>query len=230
MTSVMETGTGDDDNGLIDPLTRRLTTQSIRRVFKVTYNDIQGTGAFYEVFDTSNSKRWLFITCNHVAPTNSLQDILKFMKIVFPKDNSLLEFKIEHLLCCWTWKCCCIDATVIELSTAGEKYLRDLNVSFLKVSDAKVKDRVSILEISDGQPTWGYIKEVKESKVYYHMETAAVSVGAPVIDQNCRAFAINRTVYATNDGNLPTEYPDRPRMAIALREIIKAYFNESEIL
>ena len=233
MTSVVDTGTGDDDDGLTDPLTRRtrrLTTQSIRRVFKVTYKDNQGTGAFYEVLDTSNCKRSLFITCNYVAPTNSLQDIMEFMKIVFPEDNSLLELKIEHLLCCWTWKCYCIDATVIELSTAGEKYLRDLNVTFLQVSDANVKDLVSILEISDGQSTKGYIKEVKESKVYYHKETAAGSVGAPLIDQNCRAFAIHRTVDPTNDDKLSTEYPDRPLMAIALREIIKAFFNESETL
>ena len=241
MTSVMDTGNSiDDDDALTDPWPRCCMTKYFRSVVKVTYKDIEGTGAFYEEFDTRNRKRLLFITSNHVVPTNSFHEIFELMKIVFPingKENSFLAFKKDHFLCCWTWKCYCIDATVIELSASGEKYLRDINVIFFQVSDPKVKNLDFILEISDDQSTFvrGNILKIKESKLLYHIAKAAgsIRVGAPLMDQDCRAVAIYHRDHIedpTNNGKLATEQLNRSRMALLLREIIKASFNQSDTL
>lgn len=223
------------------PLTRWLENKSINGIFKVKYKDIQGMGAFYEILDTHNCKRWLFITSNHVVPSNSLEDILEFMYIVFPniddsKDNTLLNFKRELLLCCWTRQCYCIDATVIELSAKGEKYFRDMNVTFFEISYAKVNDPIAILDLSDGLSNkfaYGRIKSVKKSKVCYEIATKGGNSGDPLIDQNCSAVAIHTdTAGPTNEyeDNSHINEPERPRKAIALREIVLSFLNESETL
>ena len=129
---------------------RRLINESIHAVFKVVYRDCQGTGAFYRVVDKNNFTKSLFITCSHVAPTNNIQDVVDCMTLFYPvlgdaKDDSTLKFKKEHLLCCWTRKCNCLDATVIELSVEGEKYFGELKITFLEISDAKENDLVAIL-------------------------------------------------------------------------------------
>ena len=219
--------------------TKRLMTESINAVFKVVYKGTQGTGAFYEVFDTRNLKRWLFITCNHVVPTNSVKDILDFMQIFYPhigtpNDNSLLELKQEYLLRCWTRHCYCIDATVIELSAEGEKYLRALNVTFLKTSNGELNELVAILQIPEGQTKFAYgkISAVQESLVFYQIATAPGSSGAPLLNQKCEAIAIHIAADPKNaDGDkLLTDQPDLPRKANGIHDIIKTFFSEVETL
>ena len=53
---------------------RRLMIESIHAVFKVMYSNTQGTGAV----DIQQST--FFITCSHVVPTNSIHDVVDYMK------------------------------------------------------------------------------------------------------------------------------------------------------
>ena len=156
--------TWSEENGSAIDLSwfNRIMTESIHAVFKVVYRNKQGTGAFYQAVDQQNCERSLFITCSHVAPTNSIQDAIDFMNLFYPKlgntkNDTLLKFKTEHLLCCWTRKCHCIDATVIELNDEGTKYFRDeLNITFLKIADANVNELVAILQMSEGKSKFAY--------------------------------------------------------------------------
>ena len=101
------------------------------------------------------------------------------------KDDSELKFEKEHLICCWTRKCHCLDATVIELSAEGENYFRELNIKFLEIAEAKQNDLVAILQMPEGEGKFasGIIDKVEKSKVFYKIATASGSSGAPLLDQ-----------------------------------------------
>ena len=219
---------------------RRLITESIHGVFKVVYRNCQGTGAFYKAVDKHNFKKSLFITCSHVAQTNNIQDVVDYMTLFYPvlgdakKDDSELKFKKEHLLCCWTRKCHCLDATVIELSAEGEKYFNELNITFLEISDAKQNDLVAILQMPEGKSKFAYgtIDKVEASKVFYKIATAQGSSGAPVLDENCMAVAIHRAGDVRNadkDKSL-ADQSDLQRMASSLRDVVNAFFIECSTL
>ena len=218
--------------------TRRLMTESIHAVFKVVYNKSQGTGAFYTTIDKHNVKTSLFITCNHVAPTNNIQEVLDYMTLFYPKlgdakDDNELNFKKEHLLCCWTRKCYCLDATVIELSAEGEKYFRELNITFLEISDAKHNDLVAILQMPEGKSKFAYgnIDEVEESNVFYKIATAPGSSGAPVLDEKCMAVAIHRAGDVTNADKTKSlaDQSDLQRRASSLRDVVNAFIECSTL-
>ena len=175
-----------------------------------------------------------------MAPTNSIQDAIDFMNLFYPKlgntkDDTLLKFKKEHLLCCWTRKCHCIDATVIELNDEGKKYFRDeLKITFLKIADANVNDLVAILQMPEGKSKFAYgnIKAVNESQVSYQIATAPGSSGAPVLNQNCMAVAVHRAAnskFAVDNKPL-TDQPDVPRKASLLRDVVNAFFNEANMM
>ena len=217
----------------------RLITESIHGVFKVVYRDCQGTGAFYTAVDKHNYKKSLFITCSHVVPTYNIQDVVDCMTLFYPvlgnpKDDSKVKFKKEHLLCCWTRKCHCLDATVIELSAEGEKYFGKLNITFLEISDAKQNDLVAILQMQGGKSKFasGIIDEVKESKVFYKIATAQGSSGAPVLDKNCMAVALHRAGDVTNADKTKSlaDQSDLQRMASSLRDVVNAFFIECTTL
>ena len=218
---------------------RRLMTESVHGVFKVEYSGIQGTGAFYLAFDKHNVKISLFITCSHVAPTNNIQDVVDRMTLIYPelgdaKDDNKLKFRTEHLLYCWTRKCHCLDATVIELSAEGEKYFRELNIKFLEISDAKQNDLVAILQIPEGESKFAYgiIDKMEESKVFYKIATAPGSSGAPLLNQKCMAVAIHRAGDVTNADKTKSlaDQADLPRMASSLRDVVNAFFIECSTL
>ena len=218
---------------------RRLMTESVHAVFKVEYSDNQGTGAFYTAVDKLNVKKSLFITCSHVAPTNNIQDVVDRMTLIYPelgdaKDDSELKFRKEHLLCCWTRKCHCLDATVIELTAEGEKYFHELKITFLEISDGKQKDLVAILQIPEGESKFAYgtIENVEESKVFYKIATAPGSSGAPVLNRNCMAVAIHRAGDVKNADKTKslTDQSDLPRMASSLRDVVNAFFIECSTL
>ena len=218
---------------------RRLMNESIHAVFKVMYRYSQGTGAFYTAVDKHNFKKSLFITCSHVAPTNNIQDVVDCMTLFYPvlgdaKDNSELKFKKEHLLCCWTRECHCIDATVIELSAEGEKYFGELKITFLEISDAKQNDFVAILQMPEGESKFasGIIDKVEESKVFYKIATAQGSSGAPLLDRNCMAVAIHRAGDVTNADKAKSlaDQSDLPRIASSLRDVVNAFFIDCSTL
>ena len=218
---------------------RRLMNESIHAVFKVEYRHCQGTGAFYRAVDKDNCKKSLFITCSHVAPTNNIQDVVDCMTLFYPelgdaKDDSELKFKKEYLLCCWTRKCHCLDATIIELSAEGEKYFGELKITFLEISDAKQNGVVAILQMPEGESKFasGIIDKVEESKVFYKIATAPGSSGAPVLDRNCKAVAIHRAGDVTNADKAKSlaDQSDLPRMASLLRDVVNAFFIEYSTL
>ena len=219
--------------------TRRLMTESIHAVFKVVYIKSQGTGAFYTAIDKHNVKTSLFITCGHVAPTNNIQEVLDYMTLFYPnlgdvKDDNELHFKKEHLLSCWTKESHSLDATVIELSAEGEKYFRELNITFLEISDAKQNDLVAILQMPDGKSKFAYgnIDEVEESKVFYKIATAPGSSGAPILNEKCMAVAIHRAGDVTNADKTKSvvDQWDLPRMASSLRDVVNAFIIECATL
>ena len=229
----------EENNAISIRWTRRLMNESIHGVFKVEYSDMQGTGAFYTAVDKHNVKTSLFITCSHVAPTNNIQDVVDRMTLIYPelgdaKDDSKLKFRKEHLLCCWTRKCYCLDATVIELSTEGENYFRELKITFLEISDAKQNDLVAILQIPEGESkcAYGTVDKVEESKVFYKIATAPGSSGAPVLNRNCMAVAIHRAGDVTNADKTKSlaDQSDLPRMASSLRDVVNAFFIECSTL
>ena len=214
---------------------QRLFIETSLSIFKVQYKLIQGTGGFYEYEDTStNRKLYLFITCNHVAHTNSIQDIIDFMEITniqHVEDNKPpLTFKKEHLLFCWSRICYCLDATIIELSTEGERHFRALNVTFIKISDPLKDEPIAMLQVPDGKPKFALacITKIENSMVYYQMGTGGGASGAPLLNQSCMAVAIHRkasTIGAVAD--VPTtDQPDLTRVATALPDIIKAFIND----
>ena len=219
---------------------RRLMNESIHAVFKVmfskyctstfSFSHSQGTGAFY-----TYCKKSLFITCSHVVPTNSIQDVVKHVTLIYPeigdaKDDSELKFEKEHLLCCWTRKCNCLDATVIELSAEGKKYFRELNIKFLEISEAKQNDLVVIMQMTEGEGKLGsgIIDKVENSKVFYKIATAPGNSGAPVLDQNCMAIAIHCSGDSTNADNFKpiADQSDLQRVASSLPDILNAFFIE----
>ena len=175
---------------------RKLVNESIRGVFKVVYSDCQGTGAFYTAVDKHNYKKSVFITCSHVAPTNNIHDVVDYITLFYPvigdakKDDSELKFKKEHLLCCWTRKCHCLDATVIELSAEGEKYFGEMNITFLEISDAKQNDLVAILQMPGGKSKFasGIIDEVKDqkcsTKLRLHREVVELQYSIEIVWQS----------------------------------------------
>ena len=240
--SVIAKAAWNEENGeAIDmSWTRRLMNESVHGVFKVVYKLFQGTGAFYTTVDKQNFERWLFITCSHVVPTCNIQDVLEFMKLFYPiigepTDNSLLKFKREHLLCCWTRKCDCVDATVIELSSDGAKLFLNLKITFLQIAaDINVNDLVAILQMPEGRSKFAYgsINKVKKSKIIYHIATAPGSSGAPLLDQKCRAVAIHRAG-DTTDADMNKSLADQAnlrRMASVLSEIVNKFFIECPTL
>ena len=174
-----------------------------------------------------------------MAPTNNIQDVVDSMTLFYPvlddvKDDSELKFKKEHLLCCWTRKCHCLDATVIELSSEGEKYFGELNITFLEISDAKQNDLVAILQMPEGESKFAYgiIDKVEQSRVFYKIATAQGSSGAPVLDRDCMAVAIHRAGDITNaDKTKPlADQSDLLRMASSLRDVVNAFFIECSTL
>ena len=213
----------------------RLMTECLPAVFQVNYDGSQGTGSFYEAYDLNNCRHILFMTCNHVAHTSSIQDIVKYMTFTplinnDQNDNSF-RFLKEHLLSCWTTYSERLDATVVEISDSGEKYLQEKQIkSFLKISDAKPKEKVAILQCPMGKGKFanGIIDDVEDAIVKYQIPTAPGSSGAPVINKKCEAIAIHRRADTKKaDPNKPLiKQTDIPRGATAIRPVIDAFFIE----
>ena len=229
-----------DEGAISLEWTHKLITESLPAVFQVNYDfpppiGIQGTGSFYEVNDQNNCRHILFITCNHVAHTSSIQDIIEHLTLtpLINKDNNDNSFKFqkEHLLSCWTTISNRLDATVVEISDSGEKYLIEKNIkTFLKISDAKPKEKVAILQCPMGKGKFanGIIDAVEDSIVRYQIPTAPGSSGAPLLNKKCEAIAIHRRADTSKaDKNKPLiKQPDIPRGATAIRSVIDAFFIE----
>ena len=134
----------DEESGLIDAefmrnpeLRRNLQAvfdsarKSVCKV-KPVHND-QVTGAVYEVVDRNDVDCFLFMTCNHVLPTNSLneisQAILEFEDILQSLNIfSLIKKDVKYI---WTSKL--YDVTIVEISSEVTRLFKSAGVIFLKV-------------------------------------------------------------------------------------------------
>lgn len=107
-----------------------------------TRTRVQGTGAFYQVERPPDLNLYLFITCNHVLATSSLDevcaavldfsDIQNMRYIILPRENLLHVWTVRH-----------IDTTVIELDKdLANHYRQNLNARFLKIGIPQNKEKV----------------------------------------------------------------------------------------
>ena len=112
----------------------------------------QGTGALYEIVDRSRTIRFLIMTCNHVLPTNSrdeiLQTIFEFEDI---KQMKHLALPQNHVASHNIWTSIMFDATVIEISYELARMFKSYGAIFLKVGNVVPKVEVAMVQYPDGE-------------------------------------------------------------------------------
>lgn len=196
--------------------------QARMSVCKVNTNQYgQGTGGFYKVIDRSGKIRFLFITCHHTLPTNSLNEIsqaeIEFEDIKLMKNIKLESKYIKHI-----WTCNSFDTTVIEISEKLANLFMSYGAKFLDVRKINDKERFVMLQYSNGkfEIAYGEIIHIKNNKVFYQIKAARGSSGSPLLDKNCAAFAIQM---AGDDGASGDKPENR---AFVLSAIVEAYLNE----
>ena len=107
-----------------------------------TKTQCQGTGALYEVEQPgSDSHSFLFMTCNHVLPSSSREEVcaatLDFHDL---SDMRYVTLEHEHVRHVWTVRH--LDATVVEFSSQLAEQFKRKNARFLKIGMAKAKMEV----------------------------------------------------------------------------------------
>lgn len=207
------------------------TLRNLNQVFKIakksvckvkpTHSD-QGTGAFMNVLDDKNKLRFLFMTCNHVLPTNSLnevsQTILEFEDVHEMKKFSFSDYK-NHVKHIWTSKL--YDATVVEINEELARLLTGYGVRFLKAGQIARTVEVVIPQYPNGKYSisHGIIECISGYEVFYRIATEPGSSGAPVLDWQGNALAMHKSAA---EGRIEKVW----RNATALNAIINAYLKE----
>lgn len=185
----------------------------------------QGTGAFFEESDCNAEIRFLFMTCNHVLPTNSLKEISQAI-IEFEDIQQMTNYSwnndIKQVKYIWTSRL--FDATVIEISSDLANLFKSYGVRFLKIGQVTAKVQVAILQYPNGKfgIAHGEIDHMNGHDVFYQIATAPGSSGSPLLDWNCNALAMHKAgaIGATE------EKPDIYRKASSMAAIIDAYFKD----
>ena len=177
-----------------------------KAVFKVkAAHGEQGTGALYEIIDKFNCDRFLIMTCNHVLPSNSVNEITeaKFESdnIVQLKSFNLTEEQLKNI---WTNKT--LDCTVIEISSECANLFKSYGAIFLKVGiRIAPKDEVAMLQFQkESLASHMAISGLANAhNVYYQIGTAPGSSGSPLLDLECNALAMHK-------GGQPGSTADNP--------------------
>ena len=183
----------------------------------------QGTGAFYELVHHNNGHRYLFMTCNHVLPTNLLDEVsqarLEFDEIEKMKSIKLDRKHIQHI---WTSKL--FDATIIEISEELANLYKSNGAIFLKVGQVTAKTSFVMLQYPKGKfgIAHGEIDTVSGRVLFYQIGTAPGSSGSPLLDWNCVALAMHTGGEKGSTGDKPELW----RKAMALNATIDTYLNE----
>ena len=196
-------------------------------VCKITTNmvnnqHVQGTCTFCKVAQ-SETTRFLIMTCNHVMPTNSLNEIIKAI-LEFEDIPQLTSFKLvkEQLKYVWTSKL--YDTTIVEIPPEQAELLTTKGIKFLEVGKAELHVEIAIPQYPLGifSIAYGDIEGLGDNEVFYRIGTATGSSGSPLLTWNCVALAMHSsgTVGAAGD------QPNATRKAIGLDPVIKAYLTE----
>ena len=182
-----------------------------------------GTGALYEVVDCSRISHFLIMTCNHVLPTTSLneitQTIFEFEDIEQMKHLSLSQDNVKNI-----WTSILLDASIIEISSQLSTMFRSYGAIFLKVGNVVPKVEVAVLQYPEGKFSiaTGDIDGISGNDVYYQIGTAAGSSGSPLLDWNCVALAMHKQ----GDIGSACDNPKVLRKASVIRAVVEAYLHE----
>lgn len=206
--------------------TKKIFKQARMAVCKVkpVHGD-KGIGAFYEVVDRIRKVRFLFITCNNVLPTNSLDEIAQ--AILEFEDNEKMKLKTldkKQIKYAWTSKS--LGATIVEISAEYANLIKTYATVILKVGQIAPKAEFAMLHYSTKDKfaiLHGEIETVNGHEVSHQITTSPGSCGSPLLDWNCVALAMHGAgkICATSDGH-KTKLPK----AVSLSAIIEAYFND----
>ena len=196
-----------------------------KAVFKLkTANGDQGTGSLYEVIDKFNKSRFLIMTCNHVLPSNSINEIIEAtLEFEYIADMKSFLLKKEDLKHIWTNKL--LDATIIEISSERANLFKSYGALFLKISKNIFSNfEFGMLQYPKGifSISYGNIESVQGYNVFYQVGTAPGSSGSPLLDPNCNAIAMHKGGQPDSD----VEKPEIWRRATVLSSVVEAYLVE----
>lgn len=206
--------------------------KKMKKVFKVARlavckvkpaHEDQGTGAFYEREDLNNKLRFLFMTCNHVLPTNSLEEVSQAI-LEFEEIEKMKYIKFDRKQIKYVWTSKLFDATIIEMNEDLANLYKSYGAKFLKVGKVTPKTGFALLQYPEGQfgISHGEIDHINGYDVFYQSGTAPGSSGSPLLDWNCVALAMHKGGKTGSTADNPVVW----RKASALMAIIDAYMNE----
>ena len=166
----------------------------------------QGTG---EVVDRNGIDRFIFMTCNHVLPTNSLNEIAQAI-LEFEDIQQLRSFSFNKTDVKYIWTTKIYDATIIEISPHVATLYKHYGVNFLKVGQLTGGNKVAILQYPNGQfgIAHGNIDNINGNDVFYQIGTAPGSSGSPLLNWDCTALAMHKAGERVNKSSIGTAGPD----------------------
>ena len=184
----------------------------------------QGTGAFYEVVDGNGIDRFIFMTCNHVLPTNSLNEISQAI-FEFEDIQQLRSFSFNKTDVKYIWTTKIYDATIIEISPHVAIVYKNYGVKFLQVGKLTAGNEVAILQYPKGKfgIAHGDIDHIIGNDVFYQIGTAPGSSGSPLLNWDCKALAMHKAGERVNGAE---DRQDLWRKASALTAIVEAYLED----
>lgn len=203
---------------------QNVKNSAIKSVCKITTaKKTQGTTALYRVLDQNNQEHFLMMTCNHVLPTTSLQEIFQaILEFEGIQEMRSIQLKLEDVIFVWTAEL--LDATVIELSPEVASIYSSNGAKFLEIDIAELNVEFTILQYPDGifSISLGDIERIIDNYVCYRSGTSFGSSGSPLLTRDCKAIAMH---HASNPGAADNQ-PDVHRWASALSYVVKAYLEE----
>ena len=182
----------------------------------------QGTCTFYKVAQNETT-RFLIMTCNHVMPTNSLNEIIKAI-LEFEDIPQLTSFSLVKEQVKYVWTSKLYDTTIVEILPEQAELLTTKGIKFLEVGKAELHVEIAIPQYPLGifSIAYGDIEGLGDNEVFYRMGTASGSSGSPLLTCDCVALAMHNSGAAGAAG----DQPNAIRKAISLDSVIKAYLTE----
>ena len=146
----------------------------------------QGTAALDELADGV----FTAATNNHVL---SFTDYDLLVRVVFTFEFfGPIRLNKDDIKCCTTSKE--LDATVIELTDACVKRLRQLGANFIRLTIARQGDKIAIPQYLESELCFGtgVIPEVTDNELYYYSVDAPASRGSPILLWNFKGIGMHK--------------------------------------